>query len=224
MSPFWTFFFGLVLLILFGWYFATDIGRRKRVLGSVLTLLIVAFCLSSVWPPFDVKDDTGKIVKKAGETQIHLGLDLQGGTSFLLRLVREGNAKIDKGMLDQAVGVIDRRINQFGVSEPVIAPQGEDRILVQIPAGKNDAQKIEEAREQLQKVAKLELKLVHPQSDALIPQIEAGAAIIPPGYAVQKSKDVKEGKPVEERLLVKQKADLEGGRVAEAHAYYDNHG
>jgi SecD/SecF fusion protein len=203
-SAAWTFTFGLLILILFGWYWATDSGLRKRVLGTVLTVFMVALCLDAVWPPAQ---------------KIRLGLDLQGGTSFLLRLVHSGENPIDKAQQEQAVEVIRKRIDTFGVSEPVISPQGEDRILVQIPG--LDAAKIEEARGQLQKVAKLELKMVHPQSDALIPQIEAGQAIIPPGYAVQKSTEIKNGKPVEERLLVKQKADIEGGRVASAHAYYD---
>src|SRR5215210_2733050 len=113
MPPIWTFFFGLFILILFGWYWATDIGMRKRVLGSVLTLLLMALCLESVWPP----------AKK-----MRLGLDLQGGTSFLIRLVRQNNEPFAKGTQEQAVEVIRKRIDQFGVSEPVISPQGEDRI------------------------------------------------------------------------------------------------
>ncbi|MEA3188875.1 MAG: SecD/SecF fusion protein [Chthoniobacter sp.] len=206
MNPFWTFSAGLFLLILFGWYFATDLGRRKRMLGTALTVFLVAFCLIAVNPPRE---------------KIHLGLDLQGGTSFLLRLVREGGQAINKGMVEQAVEVIRKRVDQFGVSEPVITPQGEDRILVQIPG--LDAAKIEEARTTLQKVAKLELKLVHAQSDSLISQIEAGTHF-EPSYEVKSYKDTKNGKPVEEKLLVGKKAVVTGDHVSEAHAYYDNRG
>jgi SecD/SecF fusion protein len=215
MSPeFLTFCFGLLLLILFGWYFATDIGRRKRVLGTVLCVLLIGFCLVSVYPP---------------EKKIQRGIDLQGGTSFLLQLVREGGTPITKDMRDQAVTVIDRRINAFGVSEPVIAPQGEDRILVQIPAGKNDAEKIAQARQQLDKVAKLELKLVHPESAQLIAQIEAGT--LPDaryaevaGYDIKTYTESRNGKPVQEKLLVEKKAEVEGQHVTGARAYYDNQG
>lgn len=216
MNPAWTFTFGLILLILFFWYVASDSERVKRILGSVITIYLVVLCLAQLNPPLDVKNAEGKVLKTG---KIHLGLDLQGGTSFLIRLVKEGEGTINKGMQEQAVEVIRKRVDQFGVSEPVITPQGDDRILVQIPG--LDAVQIEEARQQLQKVAKLEFHMVYPQSDQLIPQIQAGKAIIPPGYQIQVYKEVKNGKPVEERLLVKQKADIEGKNVTSAHAYYD---
>src|SRR5581483_9846120 len=204
MSPAWTFTAGLILLVLFGWYFATELGRRKRILGSVLTVFLVAFCL-------------GTFLLNG----IHLGLDLQGGTSFLLRLVRESGQTINKGMVEQAVEVIRKRVDAFGVSEPVITPQGEDRILVQIPG--LDAKKIEEARTSLQKVAKLELKLMHPQSAELIPQIESGAKF-EPTYEIKTLKEMKNGQPTEEKVLVAKKASITGDHVTEAHAYYDNQG
>jgi SecD/SecF fusion protein len=212
MTPAWTFTFGLIVLVLFAWYFATDLGRRKRIIGAVLTLLLVALCIGNVYPP---------------SKKIHLGLDLQGGTSFLVRLVAEPNEKgerreISASMLEQAVGVIRKRVDQFGVSEPVITTQGSDRILVQIPG--LDAAKTNEARQQLQQVAKLDFRLVHPTSAQLISQIENGSAIIPPGYEIKTSRDVKNGKPVDERLLIKQKPDMVGEHVSGAHAFYDQHG
>ncbi|MFL6568995.1 MAG: protein translocase subunit SecDF, partial [Chthoniobacterales bacterium] len=119
MSPILTFTAGLVLLILFGWYFATDYGMRKRVLATVLGLLLVVFSLLTIWPP---------------KEKIRLGLDIQGGTSFLIRLVSgDKDKEINKGMLDQAVEVIRTRVDYFGGGEPIISPVGNDRILVQIP-------------------------------------------------------------------------------------------
>lgn len=212
MSPIWTFSIGLGLLILFGWYFATDISRRKRLLGTALTVAMTAFFLNSMLPP---------------QEKIRLGLDLQGGTSFLIRLDpsldEQGQKKeITQNMLDQAVEVIRKRVDQFGVSEPVITPQGSDRILVQIPG--LDAAKIQDARQQLQQVAKLEFRLVHPQSDALIQQIEAGQAIIPPGYRIEKMAEERQGKQIEEKILLKSKADLTGDRVVRAGPSFDARG
>jgi len=131
MSPALTFFAGLGLLVLFGWYFATDVGLRKRLLATTLVMLLAAFSIATIWPP---------------KEKIQLGLDIQGGTSFLIRLMG-GDKDVNKGMLDQAVEVIRKRIDYFGVSEPVISPVGNDRILVQIPG--LDTAKIQEAREQL---------------------------------------------------------------------------
>src|SRR5213083_1741904 len=208
MTPALTFFAGLGLLVLFGWYFATDVGLRKRLLATTLVMLLAAFSIATIWPP---------------KEKIQLGLDIQGGTSFLIRLMG-GDKDVNKGMLDQAVEVIRKRIDYFGVSEPVISPVGNDRILVQIPG--LDTAKIQEAREQLSRVAKLEFRLVYPDNGERLRAIDEGKEVIPPEYRIEVYKMTTEGneKPREERLLVKKKADLGGDRVKESHAYYGNEG
>ena len=208
MSPALTFFLGLFLLILFGWYFATDLGLRKRLLATTLMVLLVAFSIAEIWPP---------------QKKIALGLDIQGGTSFLIRLMG-GDKEVNKGMLDQAVEVIRKRVDYFGGGEPVITPVGNDRILVQIPG--LDTAKIQEAREQLSRVAKLEFRLVYPDNGEKLKAIDAGQDVIPPDYRIEVYKPHAEENetPREERLLVKKKADLGGNRVSESHAYYGNEG
>ena len=207
MTPALTFFIGLALLVLFGWYFATDQGPRKRLLAMTLMLLLVIFSIGTIWPP---------------QKKIALGLDIQGGTSFLIRLVA-GDKPITKGMLDQAVEVIRKRIDVFGVSEPIISPVGADRILVQIPG--LDTAKIQEARDQLSRVAKLEFRLVYPDNGERLREIDEGKQVIPPEYRIETYKMQREGeKPVEERLLVKKKADLSGERVSSAGASYEKDG
>lgn len=206
MSPVLTFVFGLVLLCLFGWYFATEISARKRWLGLVLTLLLTAFCVEQVWPPAE---------------KIRLGLDLQGGTSFLIRLIPQTEAGITKDLLDQAVEVIRKRVDQYGVSEPVITPQGSDRILVQI-AGL-DTQQIAEAKSQLQRVAKLEFALVDEGGPAHVARILAGEEIMDPSYVLKKYKLNKEGTE-ETQILVKRRPALTGEHIKQAFAYYDRQG
>lgn len=224
MNPVITFLSGLLLLVLFCWYFFTDSERVKRGLGSVLTVLLAAFCLISIMPPFDVKGPDGKLIQ-AGK--IPLGLDLKGGTSFLLSLVSEPDEKgerreITPTMVDQAVEVIRKRVDSLGTSEPVITPSGTDRILVQIPG--LDPQKLNETREQLKKVAKLEFRLVHPDSSRLVPQIEAGQEVLPIGYGIEPMNYEREGKPVVGKLLIKKKADLLGDTVTRAGAFFDTRG
>src|SRR6476620_6962738 len=166
MSPLLTFFLGILLLALFGWYFATDFGLRKRLIATALVVLLVTFSIMTIWPP---------------SKKVQLGLDIQGGTSFLIRLVpAQGDRALTKTNLDQAVEVIRKRVDYFGGGEPIISPVGSDRILVQIPG--LDTAKIQEAREQLSRVAKLEFALVHPQNPQLISQIDSGQGIIPPDY------------------------------------------
>ncbi|MDQ3118585.1 MAG: protein translocase subunit SecD [Verrucomicrobiota bacterium] len=205
MTPALTFFLGLVLLVLFGWYFATDIGNRKRWLATALMILLVVFSIATIYPP---------------KKKIALGLDIQGGTSFLIRLMH-GEQGIEKSMLDQAVEVIRKRVDYFGGGEPVISPVGNDRILVQIPG--LSTEKIQEARAQLSRVAKLEFALVHPQNEEMIRKIEAGEGIIPPDhrlviYKFETAKDEKR----EEKLLVHRRPDLTGDRITSAFASFEN--
>src|SRR5213596_522027 len=208
MTPALTFFIGLVMLVLFGWYFATDQGLRKHLLAATLMLLLVTFSIITIWPP---------------QKKIALGLDIQGGTSFLIRL-KGGDKEVNKGMLDQAVEVIRKRVDYFGASEPIISPVGNDRILVQIPG--LDTAKIQEARDQLSRVAKLEFRLVYPDIGERLRAIDASKEVIPPEYRIEVYKHPAEGneKPTEERLLVKKKADLGGDRVSGSNAYYGNEG
>src|ERR1043166_7834129 len=175
MSPALNFFIGLGLLILFGWYFATDMGLRKRVIAAVLVSLLVAFSIMSIWPP---------------DKKIKLGLDIKGGTSFLIRLVG-GEKEVNKSMLDQAVEVIRKRVDYFGSGEPIISPVGLDRILVQIPG--LDATQIREARDQLSRVAKLEFRLVYPDQGQRLQAIDAGTEVIPPEYKIEVYKPHPEG-------------------------------
>ncbi len=96
------------------------------------------------------------------EIKTHLGLDLQGGTQLVLRLETD---KLPPGVTtpvsqlnDQARGVIERRINGLGVSEPVIQAEGSDKILVELP-GISDLQ---QAQDLVTKQAFLEFKVPDP--------------------------------------------------------------
>jgi len=208
MSTPFQFFSGIGILILFGWYFATDVGLRKRILAAVLVTLLVIFSIWGNWPP---------------QKKIGLGLDIKGGTSFLIRLVG-GEKQINKAMLDQAVEVIRKRVDYFGSGEPTISPVGTDRILVQIPG--LDTAKIQEARDQLSRVARLEFRMVYPDNGKRLEDIDAGKEVIPPDYRIEVYKMTAEGneKPRQERLLVKKKADLGGEHVSHASAGYGNEG
>lgn len=213
MDPLFTFFAGLFTLGLFIWYFVTDREGRKRWLGLILTFLLVSYCVELTTPV---------------SQKIRLGLDLRGGTSFLLRLVPQSGQKITSDMLQQAVEVIRKRVDQFGVGEPVIAPQGGERILVQIP-GLDPAQ-IEATRETLKRVAKLEFAQVYPANEALITQIERGEALLPPGYEIksyvipQASKGEVLNEKMVPRLIVKKTADLTGDHVTKAFIFFDQGG
>jgi len=225
---------GLILLILFGCHLAAVEERIKRILSTLLTVFVCAFALAYVYPPFDSKepdvlDANGKVVQQGKLLQkgkITLGLDLRGGTSFLIRLkpaVDDTTGKerpITPQAVDQAVEVIRKRVDQMGTSEPVITPTGADRILVQIPGLATE--QLDDVRKQLQQVAKLDFRIVHPDSNRLVPAIESKQQILDPAWTLL---PMKEGKGVEgQKLLVHRIPDITGEHVKDAGARYDMEG
>ena len=90
---------------------------------------------------------------------IRLGLDLQGGMYLVLEVDQEGLAPEQaQDALKRVVEVIRNRVDQFGVSEPVIQTQGNSRIIVMLP-GLTDPQR---AKDLIGRTARLEFKLVRP--------------------------------------------------------------
>ncbi len=70
-----------------------------------------------------------------------LGLDLQGGVNLIYQA--DLSAVQDKsGAMAGLRDVIERRVNMFGVSEPVVQIQGQDRLIVELPGVKNVEQAI----------------------------------------------------------------------------------
>jgi SecD/SecF fusion protein len=206
MNPGLMFFIELIWLALFGWYFATDYGTRKRLLALALVVIAVGLSIVMIYPP---------------DKKIPLGLDIKGGTSFLIKLQGTDNKDVTPAMLDQAVEVIRKRVDKFGASEPIISPVGKDRILVQIPG--LSTERIQEARQQLSQVAKLEFALVNPQSASLVPQIESGQGILPPDYRlVTYTFEGRDHKKQEEKLLVHKRPDLTGDHITHAFAAFQN--
>lgn len=61
-----------------------------------------------------------------------LGLDLQGGVQLIYQADLTG-IEDPSGAMSGLRDVIERRVNMFGVSEPVVQIQGQDRLLVELP-------------------------------------------------------------------------------------------
>ncbi len=152
--------------------------------------------------------------------KIKLGLDLQGGTSFLVELdfSKLSDTNEVTGALDQAVEVIRKRVDRFGVAEPVIQPQGENRILIQLPGLSEDDRA--RAVVNIQKTAYLEFRIAHENTDDII---KAGAAI-PFGYELLKREQRNpNGTKNIEQVVVKKKGEpgLTGSIIKSAAANYN---
>src|SRR5205807_3184761 len=64
---------------------------------------------------------------------VHKGLDLQGGTHLELELTNVRSGITDTAARDIAVSIIERRVNSSGYAESVVRPEGENRIIVELP-------------------------------------------------------------------------------------------
>ena len=162
-------------------------------------------------------------VQREAMGRIHLGIDLQGGTAFLVemdtnRLVNVEtitnkmgvaetitNAVDVQGALSQAVQVLGKRVDAFGVAEPVIQPEGNNRISIQLP-GLSAAQ-MAGVETNISKIAYLEFYLVHEKSDQLIKE---GMSV--PGYKIMVSERTEpNGKKTVRPYLVRSKPSMVGG-------------
>lgn len=146
--------------------------------------------ITRYFPSFRVKDEKDKNLavlhrlQKDSAGQIKLGLDLQGGTEFVVQL---DTTKLDTNSVDrfeerqlvieQAVEVLRKRVDRFGVAEPLIQPVGEDMIQIQLPGLSEEVK--QGARTQLSKPAFLEFRLVHERNDEILQQGD-----LPAGYEI----------------------------------------
>jgi preprotein translocase subunit SecD len=79
--------------------------------------------------------ETGVIIDRTEKrVPLKLGLDLQGGMHLALELDQSKQVSADpKRDLDLALTVLRKRIDEFGVSEPVIQKVGDERLVVELP-------------------------------------------------------------------------------------------
>jgi preprotein translocase subunit SecD len=140
--------------------------------------------------------------------------------------LRSGEAeRVQKAAVSQSIETIRNRIDQFGVTEPLIQLQGERQILIQLP-GEKDPQR---ALNVIGKTALLEFKLLDEDSPVLqqLPElVPAGQeqswlaewqSKIPPGDEILFERVAEEKGPVNKRpYLVKQRAMITGDSLRDA--------
>ncbi len=75
---------------------------------------------------------------------------------FELGLARDYRTDVRDRTISQSIEVIRNRIDEFGVTEPTIVSQGEDRLVIELPGVKE----IERAKNLIGQTAKLEFQIV----------------------------------------------------------------
>ncbi len=129
--------------------------RRPRLSGSAwVLLLILALVVPAIW----VLTPSGStaLSREKDNLGMRLGLDLAGGSHLVYQAAFEEGWDEDLRAfhLERAVATIEDRINKYGVAEPVLQQQGDDRILVQLP-GITD---IDEAKALIEQTGFLEFR------------------------------------------------------------------
>ena len=159
---------------------------------------------------------------------------LNGGQAYTLNLKPKEIAAFKDDTLRRSLEILRNRIDQFGVTEPVIVPQGTDQIVVQLPGIQDPTR----ARALIKQTAQLEFKLVDDKSpvdlEQLINQAEkegrlkdrydraevnkALAGKIPPDDEVyyEMRRDPDTGRVTKIPLLLKKRVLLTGDRVENA--------
>lgn len=331
-SPIWELIFGLGLLALFIWYFFTDFSRQKRVIGGMLTVLLAALCVHSLWPrkmsatderlryepitatqvtsaseqaqsvltkngfvpdalderavfPFRTEDayttkyafkntydgGIGRVYILEGDTKadeenpdaaqyvniykfwepnevergkrpatidpglvnvwnelqanladydvskpqipIERGIELVGGSSFKVRIDRPEDQEAIPGEVDSVIGTLRKRLDAFGGKELLIAPQGEDRLLVQMP-GIDDEQR-DAIKSIITKPSQLNFHIVDRNAQVDAPAVARGEKTRP-GMGAMPAKEKDDG--TEGYFLLKRSPDLAGTYVKQAWA------
>ena len=145
--------------------------KRNRKLVLIVALIAAAayYLLPSV-DFYSMTDDEREAMELKSPQQLadlkkrslNLGLDLQGGIHLVLEVKIEGMEEQEaQDAVAQAQEVIRNRIDQFGVAEPTIQRQGENRIIIELPG----VQDVQRAKDLVGQTALLEFQLLEPPED-----------------------------------------------------------
>ena len=85
---------------------------------------------------------------------IRQGLDLQGGTHVVLEAEDTEEAQVNDDAMQRVVRIMEKRVNELGLTEPIIQRQGARRIIVELPGIKDP----DKAIQVIGKTAMLEFK------------------------------------------------------------------
>jgi preprotein translocase subunit SecD len=161
-------------------------------------IFIVVLVLASLWTLFP-RDVEVRLRGRDGtfydttqrRVPLRYGLDLQGGMHLALEVDDSQRAVTDKAdAIERALKVVRTRIDEFGVSEPVVQKAGDDRIIVELP-GIDDR---ERAIQVVQGQAFLEFRITDktqaleralPRLDAILKDKGVGVATVTSGGGSQ---------------------------------------
>ena len=97
---------------------------RRNSLIMLVILVVFAFTL---WILFPIDSN------RLGRDGMRLGLDLVGGVHLVYQADVSANLSDEQAAMDRTILTIQKRIDKFGVTEPIIQQLGSDRIMIELP-------------------------------------------------------------------------------------------
>lgn len=121
-------------------------NNMRKILAILIAIVIIVgwyvtvFGIGSIAP---IKDS------------IKLGLDIKGGVYVVMEAQTDLKGEELAKLMEQTQAVIEERVNQMGLSEPIVTIEGENRIRVELPGADN----AEEAIESIGRTAQLQFAM-----------------------------------------------------------------
>jgi len=160
----------------------------------------------------DTRSKARKVLEENQQDLTFTEQDLAGDEFRLTAAVKpEAVKRTQEAALKQNITTLHNRINELGVSEPIIQQQGADRVVVQLPGVQDTAK----AKEILGRTATLEIRMVDEENSNPQALLAAQQGQVPFGDELYTERG---GSP----LLVKKQVVLTGDRLTDAQPGFDN--
>lgn len=194
---------------------------KVKLFGSLVAILLIAAAAIWIDLPKGSKIDLNKIKIPFKQTfGVHLGLDLQGGSHLVYQAdFKDIKPEDQADALNAIRDTIERRVNSFGVSEPVVQVTGKDRISIELPGIKD----INDAINQIGQTPFLEFKTQNP-NPAPTPVATSGAATLDAGdqwlptglsgkQLTKATVDLQQGGGLSNQVVVRLQFNSEGAKL-----------
>jgi len=145
-----------------------------------------------------------------GNLKLYSSQEGDRGMQYVLGLTDRDARDIQEKSVDQALETIRNRIDQYGVSEPTIQRQSDNRILIQLPGVKDP----DRAMKLIGQTAVLEFKIVddeHSLDEALRGNVPAGSEVL-----YQRIYDPETNRTKKIPMLIKKRTLMTGDVISEA--------
>ncbi len=193
---------------------------KLKLFSSLLAILLIA--AGAVWIvlPQGSKISLESLkIPYSQNYKIHLGLDLQGGSHLVYQADFSGIKPADQADALNAIrDTIERRVNSFGVSEPLVQVSGSNQIVIELPGIKD----INEAINQIGQTPTLEFKTQNPNPQPVTASgtsvtLNAGDQWLSTGLSgkqLQKATvDYQQGQTLSSQVVVRLQFDSDGAKL-----------